>query len=206
MNQMQHDFVGSPVAQDYTELLGTPFKVFLSGGVTVKVNKITKKKITEITDLPGLLAAVVKSRVMHPRKLSGEDLKYIRSALSFKSSEMAKALDMTPEHYSRCENAAKALSSAAEKSYRMFVYLTASCKDKSLNEMSKEEMTKKITADPERAKKAMEAFHRLFFEMKIQAVYSANDVLEFRFSRNDRPSCPDCPDEEWKDKAELEAA
>ena len=206
MNHMQHDFVGSPVAKDYTELLGTPFKVFLSGGVTVKVNKITKREVTEITDLPGLLAAVVKSRVMHPRKLSGDDLKYIRSALALKSSDVAKALDMSPEHYSRCENAAKALSSAAEKSYRMFVFLAASCKDKSLNEMSKEELAKEITLAPEKAKKALEAFRRVFLEMKIQNLYSADDALEFYFFRRDCPECEDCGEEEWQDEAERVAA
>ena len=144
MNQMQHDFIGSPVAKDYSGLLGTPFKVFLSNGVAVKFNKITRKEITDFTDLPGLIATIVKSRVMHPRKLSGEDLKYIRSALALKSSVVAKALDMTPEHYSRCENGTKTFSSAAEKFYRMFVYLGASCRDKDLLEKTKEERAKAI--------------------------------------------------------------
>src|SRR5690606_39098406 len=103
---------------------------------------------TEFTDLPGLIAAIVKSRVLHPRKLSGDDLKYIRSALALKSSEVAAALDLTPEHYSRCENGTKTLSSATEKFYRMFVYLEASCRDIGLHEMSKglKEMSKEERA------------------------------------------------------------
>lgn len=207
MNQMQHDLVGGPVAQDYTSLLGTPFKVFLSNGVTVKSNTITRKEKTEITDLPGLIAALVKARVMHPRKLSGEDLKYIRSALALKSSEAAKALDMTPEHYSRCEHSVRALSSAAEKFYRMFVYLEASRRDKSISEMSKAEKAKAI--DAETAKKAIDAFQKVFLEMKIQHIYSAEDVLEFCFFRRECvPECEGCEDDdgEWQSETERHAA
>lgn len=206
-HHMQHDLIGSPVAQDYTSLLGTPFKVVLSGGVVVKFNSITRKETTEITDLPGLIAAIVKSRVLHPRKLSGDDLKYIRSALALKSSEVANALDLTPEHYSRCENGTKALSSSAEKFYRMFVFLEASSRDKDFHEMSKEEQIK--DCDLEKAKKAMEAFRKLFLEMKIQHIYPAEEKLALGFHRRDcQPECEDCKDDEieWQEEVERNAA
>jgi DNA-binding transcriptional regulator YiaG len=207
VNHMQHDFVGSPVAQDYTTLIGTPFKVLLSGGVVVKFNSVTRKETTEIIDLPGLIAAIVKSRVLHPRKLSGDDLKYIRSALSLKSSEVANTLDLTPEHYCRCENGTKSLSSSAEKFYRMFAYLEASSRDKDFNEMSKEEQIK--DCDPEKAKKAIEAFRKLFLEMKIQHIYPAEEELTLVFFRRDcQPECEDCKDEEieWQEEVERDAA
>jgi len=94
---MQHDYVDSPVAQDYVELLGAPFKVFLVNGVVEKVDEKTGKVMTEITDLPGLIACILQARVMHPRKLSGNDLKFIRGALRLRSVEVADILDISPE-------------------------------------------------------------------------------------------------------------
>jgi hypothetical protein len=110
---MQHDCWGggSPVAGHYyAESLGAPFKIYLTNGVETKV--ILGKTVTSIIDLPGLITAVVQSRVLHPRKLSGPDLKYIRSALCLKSKELAAALDLSPEHYSRLENGERTMSVA----------------------------------------------------------------------------------------------
>jgi DNA-binding transcriptional regulator YiaG len=210
VNQMmQHDFVGGPVAQDYSEILGTPFKVFLSSGVTTELDRSTGKTITEITDLAGLIAAVVRSRALHPRKLSGDDLKYIRSALGLRSHEVASVLDLTPEHYSRCESGTKTLSSSVEKHYRMFVFLEASCRDKDLrNKMSQNKQANKVT-DPEKAKKAVSAFRRVFVEMKIQHIYPIGEDLEFSFSRREcPPECNDCGEEdgEWQNEADRDAA
>ena len=91
---MQHDYADGPVAQDYGELLGTPFKVFLANGVVEKVDEKTGKVMTEITDLPGLIACILQARVLHPRKLSGDDLKFIRVALRLRSAEVAEILDV----------------------------------------------------------------------------------------------------------------
>lgn len=209
MNQMQHDFVGSPVAKDYSEILGTPFKVFLSGGVTVELDKSTGKMMTEIVDSVGLIAAVVRSRVLHPRKLSGDDLKYIRSSLGLRSHEIASVLELTPEHYSRCESGTKTLSSSVEKHYRMFVFLEASCRDKELQDkLSKNRQANKVT-DPEKAKKAVAAFRRVFVEMKIQHIYPIGEDLEFYLSRREcPPECEDCGDDEgeWQNEADRDAA
>lgn len=179
--KMQHDYADSPVAQDYGELIGVPFKVFLSNGVVEKVDEKTGKVMTEITDLPGLIACILQARVLHPRKLSGDELKFIRVALRLKSAEVADILDVSPEHYSRCETGTKTLSTSTEKFYRMRVFLQAGCKHKAVQEM-KEKMEKESAEfDPEEIKEAFEAFQSVFFDMKIKNIFSVGQELTFSF-------------------------
>lgn len=206
MNQMQHDFVGSPVAQDYGELIGTPFKVFLSNGVVEEIDDMTGKVMTDIIDLPGLIASILRSRVLHPRKLSGDDLKYIRSALHVRSSEIAEILEITPEHYSRCETGVKTLSASSEKHYRMHVFLETFCKNifvhRKISEQ-KQEQKPECSDDNEKAKETMEAFQKIFSEMKIRHVFDAGEELAFSFTRRSRsePSV-DCEkgDGKWQNE------
>ena len=184
MNQtMQHDSFVSPVAQDYSELIGTPFKVILSSGIAEKVDVTTGRVTTEIVDLPGLVAAILQCRVLHPRKLSGDDLKYIRSALGIRSAQVAEVLDISPEHYSRCEAGTKTLSSSSEKHLRMYVYLEAACKHTEVQE----KLAKNEKCDPEEAKEALEAFKSIFSDMKIQHLSLAGEELAFSFSRGPVP-------------------
>src|SRR5579864_6703873 len=179
---MQHDLVGSPVAQDYGPMIGTPFKVFLSNGVEEKLDKNTGKIMTEIVDLPGLIASILESRVLHPRKLSGDDLKYIRSALHMRSAEVASVLDVSPEHYSRCEAGTKTLSPSGEKFFRMYVFLQAACKHTAVQERLSKKKQEPVDCNSEKAKEALEAFRRIFTEMKIQHIFDADDELAFYFS------------------------
>jgi DNA-binding transcriptional regulator YiaG len=208
VNQMQHDFAGSPVARDYGDVIGTPFKVFLSSGVTETCDLATGKAMTEIVDLPGLIASILHARVLHPRKLSGDDLKYIRSALRMRSAEVAEVLDVSPEHYSRCEAGTKTLSSSAEKSYRMYVYLQAACRHTAVQKHLSEAQTVKCSA--EEAKEMVDAFRSVFLEMKIQHIFDAGDTLEFSFSwrchRNDEPSDCGKEDGKWRKEPQLKAA
>jgi len=212
---MQHDFVGSPVAQDYGKVIGTPFKVFLSNGVEEKLDKTTGKVMTDIIDLPGLIAAILRSRVLHPRKLSGNDLKFIRSALHMRSVDVAAVLDITPEHYSRCEAGTKTLSASGERHYRMHVYLESLFKHAVVQEhLSRNQEAKDIdSTDLEKAKETLEAFRKIFSEMKIQHIFDAEDELSFSFcrgpSRRAGEKDADCgkDDGKWqKQKEHLEAA
>ncbi|MGJ5204368.1 hypothetical protein [Bradyrhizobium sp. HKCCYLR20261] len=207
MNQMQHDFLSGPVAQDYSGVLGAPFRVFLSGGVTTKVDEATGKTMTSIVDLAGLFAEILRSRVLHPRKLSGEDLKFIRSTLQMRSHEVASVLELTPEHYSRCEGGTKTLSASSEKHYRMFVFLEASCRNKHVQDKLAKDLEEKTAVDPKEAKKAVAAFRRVFVEMKIQHIYPIGEELEFCFSRRECPQC-ECVEDDgtWQDEADRAAA
>jgi len=193
VNQMQHDFVGSPVAQDFGKTLGTPFKVVLCNGVKSKVDKATGKTVLEITDLPGLICSILQTRVTHPRKLSGDDLKFIRSSLGWKSNAVAELLELTPEHYSRCETGVKTLSSSVERFYRMYVFLQAARKRKALQEKAlKQKKRKPSSAEVQDATEALEAFMTVFVEMKIEYLYHAGDELEFSFIRRPRRNQKDC--------------
>ncbi len=190
MNKLQQDLSGGPVAQDYGTVLGTPFKVFLSNGVETKPDKKTGKMKTEIKDLPGLIASVVQSRVLHPRKLSGDDLKYIRSALGMRSNAIAEILEITPEHYSRCETGVKTLSSSVEKFYRMYAFLQAACKNKALHDCMKESDQESFEAptpeEAEEAEEAIVAFRSVFIDMKIETFHNAGEELVFSFIRRPR--------------------
>jgi hypothetical protein len=63
---------------------------------------------------------------------------------------------------------------------------------------------------PEEAKALLDAFTRVFLEMKIQHIYDPADELEFSFSRG--PRCDretiDCgkDEEKWRDETKLKAA
>jgi len=193
VNQItQHDVDcdGSPVAgHDYGSALGAPFKVYLANGVETVVDPKTGKSYTTITDVPGLIAAVVRSRVLHPRKLSGDDLKFIRSALCIKSKSLAEIMDLSPEHYSRCESGVRTMSTTAEKVGRGYVFLMTYLKDKSVREALKENdpsenETKEINADEE--KKALASLQKLFCDIKINPVCDADEELTFSFLRGRR--------------------
>lgn len=194
MNQMQHDFMGGPVARDFGGVLGTPFRVFLLNGVIEKTNE-AGKIVAEITDLPGLISSIVQSRVLHPRKLSGDDLKYIRTALRMRSHEVADALDISAEHYSRCETGTKTLSATNEKFFRMYAFLEMGSRNSALVD----DAIDQGAISPERAKEAMEAFRKVFFDMKVQHIYSVDSELEFRFCRraNQDVCCGD-DDGKWR--------
>lgn len=206
---MQHDFGGGGhVAGHYcAKSIGAPFKVYLANGVETAIDPSSGKSVTSITDLPGLIAAVVRRRVMHSRKLTGAELKFIRSALRLKANKIADKLDLTPEHYSRCESGQRIMSTTTEKVYRCFVFFVTFLRDENLRKAVREqEQAKQIP--PEEAQKALEEFQKLFFDMKISPIFNAGEELEFVFSRgcpNEQPCGED--DAKWKfEEPELDAA
>ncbi len=85
------------------DTLGAPFKVCVLDCVTKKVDPTTGKTLTNIPNLVGLIKAVVRSRVTHPRKLNGQEIKFIRNALGIKAVVIADFFEMSAEHLSRCE-------------------------------------------------------------------------------------------------------
>jgi hypothetical protein len=208
----RHDFEasGPPTTTSYyeaTEDLGTPFKVFLASGVVLKPDPATGKEKTSIADLPGLIATVVRSRVLHSRKLSGADLRYIRSALCMKAKVLAAAADMTAENYSRCEAGRKPMSSTTEKVYRSFVFLITFARDKDVQDTIKQRQADS-PVPPDEAQKALAGFQKLFLEMKISPIFDPAEQLEFTFTRGRRPKPAPCggDDGEWKSDVDQIAA
>lgn len=183
------------------KVLGAPFPVFLVNGFETKIDPATKKTITEIHDLPGLLAAVVKARIFHEQKLAGPDLKFIRSALCAKSGRLAKLIGVTPEHYSRCEAGTKVMSPAQEKLYRMLVFLLINRKDKNSVVCDGAESVRTETETPpseKDTKDALDSLHRMFFDMKIDPVRSSKTEMQFVFNRGPRERDEDG---DWRDAA-----
>lgn len=188
--------------------LGAPFKVYLANGVTTTVEPNSGKMVTEIVDLPGLITAVVRSRILHSRKLSGDDLKFIRSALCLKAKDLAAALSLTPEHYSRCESGQKTMAVTTEKVYRGYVFLTSFSKDISVRESIQKHEGIAKDFFKEDVIRALSGIQKLFIEMKIEPVFDAEKELSFTFSRQCMDKEKPCGDEyeKWKDDLEKVAA
>jgi hypothetical protein len=203
---MQHDFVGSsPVAGHYhAKSLGTPFKVYLANGFEINADPLSGKETLAITDLSGLIATVVRTRVLHDRKLSGDDLKFIRSALRVKSKDIAELIDMTPENYSRCESGLRTMSITTEKVYRANVFLMSVLNDMTVRDaLSNRPPAPDKEVSAKKAQKAYEAFQKIFLKMKISPFCEAGEDLVFVFSRGPRPN-RDTPrgneDSEWQNE------
>ena len=113
--------VESRLVHEYNaDLLGAPFKIVLLDSVTEEFCSDTGKKLkTIIPDMNGLLRKAAFYRAIMPRKLVGDEIKFLRNAISYKAKQMADALEMTPEHYSRVENGTKRLMPDTEKLLRV---------------------------------------------------------------------------------------
>ena len=68
---------------------------------------------------------MVLNRVLNVRKLSGPDIRFLRKCLNLKAKEVAKKIEVSAEHLSRCENMALPISPASEKLLRLFLFKTA---------------------------------------------------------------------------------
>lgn len=191
---------------DATELIGAPFKVKLADSFRKSFDLVSKKEMIEIDDLAGLFAALVRARVTHIRKLSGDDLKFIRKVMGFLSQDFAEKLDVTAEHYSRCENGARSLSQTQEKQYRMMAYLEVSKNDLQLKRLVQSEKSKK--QDEKAIGLAVAKFCSFFFEMKISPFHDVNESIEFVLCRGVNQGCGDNhnnPDCDWSEHPRLVA-
>jgi hypothetical protein len=94
---------------------------------------------------------------------------------------------MTPENYSRCESGQRTMSITTEKVYRANVYLMSFLNDLHIRDAVTRNHREDEKVSPEKAKKALSAFQKIFLEMKINPVYDATEKLTFVFSRGPRP-------------------
>jgi len=76
---------------------------------------------TDIPNLPGLIAAVAIGRSKADRKLSGQEIRFLRKALDETGKELAEHLDVTEETVSRWENDRLAISNSVERMLRLRV-------------------------------------------------------------------------------------
>lgn len=203
---MQHERTGSvPVVQKPYEMdtLGAPFKVILHSGVTFGVDEQTGEETVKIPDTIGLINAVVRARVCHRRKLNGGEIKFIRKALGVKAKIIAEFLDMTAEHFSRCESEQKVMSAQAEKLFRMAAF--ASSLLKTPEDMFNRNIAAANMPLPANAtKKAVDSAIDLvksFITMRIEAFHNPSEKLTFHFWRGKGPECVADDEDNWSDRA-----
>jgi len=184
------------------DTLGAPFKVTLRNCVSLSVDRETGEEKINLPDVVGLISAVVRARVSHSRKLNGKEIRFVRNALRLKANQIAKFLDMSPEHFSRCEKGTKIMAIPSEKWFRLFAYVATYFPDpedllvKIIDGRSKlnaPDLDKSVKNPDSVAKKFVEQF----LLMKIESVFDASKELNFEFWRGpvDQEN-----DEEWETK------
>lgn len=183
------------------DTLGAPFKVVVVDCVSVNMDAETGEEIVQIPDLVGLINAVVRTRAWHPRKLSGPDIKFIRKALGMRAKPLAQFLDMSPEHFSRCESGQKVMSTSNERIFRLMAYVSSFVKNPS--DIFRDQFSEHVDEDAVAGKrKRAEGFVRAFLSIKIQSVYDADKPLCFEFSRkthDDRDHAGIEDDDQWNE-------
>jgi len=102
--------------------MGAPFEVVIERAVTKTQCALCGCELgTTIPDMKGLLAAVAMTRALDPFRLSGDEIRFLRKAVGWKGKDLAKILEISPEHLSRCEKGARDfLSAGLEKYLRHF--------------------------------------------------------------------------------------
>lgn len=198
---------GHVVASYDVDTLGAPFRVTVLDSVVLLNDPQTGEERVQIPDLVGLISAVVRTRVLHPRKLRFDEIKFIRKALGVKAKSLAMFLDVSPEHLSRCESGMKILSSQDERIFRLFAFIATNYKEP-------QELLEKFgdEAEPERKKEVPETeipgFIRKFLGLRIQALYDAKSELHFEFFRRSVEASPNAQgvdDERWITQPTLAA-
>lgn len=208
----QHEQGSVRVVREYNfDTLGAPFRVTLKNGVTAEVDANGTETV-HIPDMMNLFGAIVRARVLHPRKLSGLEVKFVRRALGVKAKLVAEYLDMTPEHLSRIE-AQSTLSVSTEKQFRLASFFASAypapemffeavpAADDDVLEKSSVELAKSV-----------ESIVKLIMGMKLQSVRPADEELHFALSRRPRrkpmpePVCDEERSKVWDEQPLLAAA
>ncbi|HEY9092427.1 helix-turn-helix transcriptional regulator [Parasphingorhabdus sp.] len=173
--------------------LGAPFTVILKNSVRQKLDDEGEVEKTIIPNPKGLLHQVAITRLIHPQKFSGEDIKFIRKSLRIKAKELAEMISVTPEHLSRCETNDRVLSPGLEKCMRLSIIIDTL---RFPEEAEDSENQKKF-------RKFQEAFSRLqdlIRDMRINPVRNSDEKLCLCFHISDHVSSEfDDEDEDWYD-------
>ncbi len=171
MQLVQHGGVESYVVESFVAKdIGAPFKVVLNDAVQVTFDKATGAVVDYvIPDLDALLCEIVLSRVLHPRKLNGAEIKFVRKALGLKQKDLAEKIELAAETLSRIEAGAQPLSPGNEKLLRIYAVKTVFKMDK--------------VKACEAKTRFDDAIDRLFDLLKPRAAFDVADELVFNFHR-----------------------
>lgn len=189
--------------------IGAPFRVLLKDSVCAGVDLDTGAKRVQIPDLKGLISEVVRLRVTDARKMSGEDIRFVRRALALQAKWLAAYLDVTPEHYSRWESGGRVMPSATERCFRLFAF-AATLVEEPEALASYPEKNSKLMKSNKKSEELAKNFVDTFLRMKIDPVRDADDQISYVLLRNPQPQIcasdqgavdidepPDLPDGDW---------
>jgi len=103
--------------------LGLPgVRIMLYNAVTLERCALCKRvESVTVSDLEGLIAAVAVSRVLHPAKLNGGEILFLRKALELTGKELAALLEANEQTVSRWENDVDPIGPQSEKLLRRLV-------------------------------------------------------------------------------------
>lgn len=197
----------SIVPEYVADKLGAPFQIVLSKSVRQEVNADGEIVKTTIPNPRGLLHQVAITRLIHPRKLTGKDIKFVRKALSIKAKELADMISVSAEHLSRCEADKAVLSPGIEKFLRLSVLVDT---------LKLPEGIEKHCEESENAMRQLSKFSKSFQRlqdsirsMQIEAVYNTEEPLILYFFVNDKSSAgcddDDLNEEDWYDDLDIAA-
>jgi len=176
----------SRILPEYTlDDLGTSFKVILVNSVECRDGP--KGREIYIPDHQALMKKIALSRSIHPAKLKGGDIKFLRKNLGLKSKDLAEKLDITPEHMSRCEAGDKLLSPNSEKVLRTLVLFEAVYVLKKALEDSAASTTKKRAGILKKIADLIDRTKEVMEGLTISPVHVAGEevVLCFRLASQD---------------------
>jgi DNA-binding transcriptional regulator YiaG len=173
INQHRESTVAHVVDQFEATDIGAPFKVFLKNCVKVVSDEQSGEIISyTIPDPDGLVRAVALARILHDRKLFGEDIKFLRKAAGVMQKDLAKAISVSPEHLCKCEAGKIPLSVTSEKLLRVFLL--------------KRVIKHHKMSDKDEKAKFDQLFDKLFEELEPVCVFDVNDELAFQFHRSEK--------------------
>jgi transcriptional regulator with XRE-family HTH domain len=102
------------ILSTHRENIGIPVVLLDSVIEVTDANSVS----TAIPDLKGLEAAAAIARISIPTKLGGKEIKFIRRVLGKRAIDIARRLDISPEHISRIEGGSTALITNTERIFR----------------------------------------------------------------------------------------
>jgi len=95
-------------------------------------------------NLPGMIAAIALARVKHRQKLTGREVRFMREALGWSSTELAEKLGLDAATMSRWENDRQRIGSASERLLRVMVCEFLAAKAPAINTDLREVMLMRI--------------------------------------------------------------
>lgn len=101
--------------------LGLPYPVILLDGAEEEIDDRTGEQVgISIPNMEGLIAAVAIARSLHPLRLDGSEVRFIRRAIGMSAADFAAALTLDAATLSRWENNRQTVGEWADKQVRFY--------------------------------------------------------------------------------------